>query len=251
VIRRPSSSHDHGAQDTDWTGTRTRAYRREHGRLTPNDVFDNEAFAGGSNIYISARDLDRWNRSFFGRATTELGFEQATVDGRGTGLTLLSWYRAGSAFWYLGHLQGFHALVFRDLATSDSIVFMTNNTLEPWLHHVILRSVRAMLDGREPESLEPPQLTARADLTSSELAGTWRLDDHTTLTIESEGPGVFVRYDTGVTYQAFPEGATRYYVPGLDLAFGFARDGRGQVSRIYASTQLAARWGVRRLPGAG
>jgi len=221
----------------DWPGIRTRGY--------PEDVFDNEAFVGGSNIYISARDLDRWNRTFFRRASTDPGFAHATVDEGRTGLTLLSWYRAGTAFWYLGHLQGFHALVFRDVQTTDSIVFVTNNSLEPWLHHMILRSVRALLDGGEPEPLELPRLAARASLIASELAATWRLGDRTTLTIESEGPEVFVRSATGVRYHAFPEGATRYYVPGLDLAFGFARDATGRVARVHASTQLAARWGVR------
>ncbi len=52
------------ARLSDFPGARTIGYRHIRGVREVNDVFDLEAFHGGSNIYISARDLHRWNSCF-------------------------------------------------------------------------------------------------------------------------------------------------------------------------------------------
>ena len=53
------------ARFADWPGVRTLGYRRAGDSLVVHDVFDNEGFYGGSNLYFSARDLHRWSRSFY------------------------------------------------------------------------------------------------------------------------------------------------------------------------------------------
>lgn len=235
----------------DWPGPRTRGYRRVGGRLVPHEVFDGEAFHGGSNIYLSARDLSRWNRSFLEAPllpAAELagGLTPARIAGRPSGLTLLSWYRAadGSAFWYCGHLEGFHDLVFRDLAADLSIVYVSNNTLAPWLHHAIVRAVRAIAAGRPAERLAVPRAVAPIG-DGAELAGTWTLDDGRRLRIDREGTALHVTPPEGVRYRMFPEDATSFYVPGLDLVVGVTRTRTGAVDRLRVSSNLGV-WSGRR-----
>lgn len=48
----------------DFPTVRSLGYRRVNGTLEVNDVFDGEGFHGGSNIYISARDLHNGTRPF-------------------------------------------------------------------------------------------------------------------------------------------------------------------------------------------
>lgn len=236
----------------DWPGARTRAYRRVGGRLVPHEVFDGEAFHGGSNIYVSARDLSRWNRSFVEASLLPPGaladgLTPARIAGRRSGLTLLSWYRADddSAFWYCGHLEGFHDLVFRDLAADLSIVFVSNNTLAPWLHHAIVRAIRAIVARRPAERLAvPPAMAAIGD--GAELAGAWTLEDGRVLRIERQGAALLVAPPGGVRYRMFPEDQTSFYVPGLDLVIGVTRTRAGAVDRLRVSSNLGIWWGRRR-----
>ena len=91
---------------SDFPGVRTIGYRRANGSLESNEVFDLEGFHGGSNVYISARDLHRWNMSFLvprllgARALSE-SLAHAKIGADLSGLTLGSWYRTddGDAFW--------------------------------------------------------------------------------------------------------------------------------------------------------
>jgi len=229
-----------------WPGARTRGYRRVNRRLVAHDVFDGEAFHGGSNIYISARDLGRWNRSFtegslLPRAALAAGLQPARIAGRPSGLTLLSWYRDGSAFWYCGHLEGFHDLVFRDLRAGVSIVYVSNNTLAPWLHQAIVRAVRALLAGGTPERLAIPTMSG---ITGADPTGTWILENRQSLRIERDGKALFAVPASGIRYRMFPEDRTSYYVPGLDLVIGVRRAGE-TVERLRVSSNLGVWWGRR------
>ena len=215
---------------------RTRGHRRVAGKLEPNEVFDFEAFHGGSNIYISARDLDRWNVSFLKRPVLDRAAE--IKEGR-TGLTLESWYHSpdDSAYWYNGHLQGFHDVVFRDVGAGISIVFVSNNTLEPWLHHQIVWAVRDILAGRPPERLALPAMTQIGN--AAAIIGSWMMDDGSTSTIEREGDVLLFRSPAGVGYQMFQVDRTSFYVPGQDLVVGLAGD------RLKLSSNLGVSWGRR------
>lgn len=225
----------------DFPGTRTLGYRREGGELVPNEVFDGEAFHGGSNLYISARDLHRWNAAFLGDrppldpAGSAQAHELARIGDGTSGLTLGSWYRApdGSAFWYSGHLQGFHAEVFRDARAGWSIVYVSNNTLEPWLQKAIVRAVRRVLAGDDVPPLRPPALDELPGDRSA-LAGEWRLPGEEPLAIRAAADHVSMER-AGVSYRMVPIGPRVLYVPGLDLLVGVDAGG------LHVESNLAER----------
>lgn len=230
---------------------RTLGYRRANGKLVVHDVFDYEAFAGGSNIYISARDLDRWNRAFLdgaalARAPHDAAHAYATIDGKNSALTLGSWYRTadGRASWYSGHLQGFHDEVFRDSATGRSIVYVSNNTIEPWLQKAIVRAVTAILDGGDPAPLVAP---VASDITRDQraaLAGRWLLDNGEAIEIENDGGRLFLLRE-GVRYAIVPVGPRWFYVPGVDSIIGFTLSPDGSPTGIHVSTNVDASSGRR------
>lgn len=212
----------------DFPGIRTRAYRRKGAARDPHDVFDLEAFHGGSNIYLSARDLHRWNASFFGAPPAA----RATIAGHRSGLDLGSWYPStgGLSFWYSGHLEGFHDEAFRDTSTRTSIVYVSNNTLAPWLQKAIVRDVRRLLAGEDVEVPREPAV----DEVSSVPQGAWILPHRGPITIEDSH---LVR--DGVRYRMFPADGRWFYAPGVDLMVAFAGD------RIYVASNVGEEWGER------
>jgi CubicO group peptidase (beta-lactamase class C family) len=235
----------------EFPGVRTLGYRHDGARTTLNDALDLEQFHGGSNIYISARDLAKWNASFIeGRVlpprALERALQAARVGSAPSGLTLGSWYRSadGSAFWYSGHLQGFHNEVFRDIRSGASIVYVSNNTVEPWLQKAIVRAVADVLAGGPGERLVPP---ATDDVSKNErvsLVGTWVMAKGERIVIQSSGETLQVER-FGVRYRIVQVAARAFYVPGLDLVLGFARRQDGSFDRIHVSTNVDEQWGER------
>ena len=217
------------ARFADFPGVRTLGYRA--GKLY--DVFDLEAFHGGSNIYFSARDLHRWNASFFDRSAPQA---LAKIGAGTSGLTLGSWYRSadGTMFSYAGHLQGFHDEAFRDMKTKLSIVYLSNNTLEPWMQHALVRGIRAILAGGTA-SAQPPAVDAVSKEDLLRLNGTWTLG----------GDKVVIKDGTierdGVVYRMFQIRPHAFYVPGLDLVLGFAND----LTRLHYSNHFEEGWAER------
>lgn len=234
----------------DFPKVRTLAYRRVAGKLVLHDVFDFEGFHGGSNIYISAQDLHRWNAVFFNsllfsRDELEQLLSVARVADRPSGLTLGSWYRTadGSAFWYSGHLEGFHTEVFRDMRRQLSIVYTSNNTIEPWLQKGLIRAMCRITIGKNPELAAPATEPVARDERRL-LEGRWVLQDGHVITIESTDSLAVVQ--NGVKYAMFPEGGMRaFYVPGLDLIVGFARGPDHSISKIHISSTIGDEWGSR------
>jgi CubicO group peptidase (beta-lactamase class C family) len=174
-----------------------------------NDVFDMEGFHGGSNIYISAADLFRWSASFFQRsllvdAELEELLEIARIGEAPSGLTLGSWYYApaGKAHWYSGHLQGFHSEVYRDEASRLSIVYMSNNTIEPWLQKALVRAVTAIMTGRNPPVLIPPGTDEVSKDERGGLAGRWVMSAGDAFSIETRRDGTFIER-AGVRYRMY------------------------------------------------
>ncbi|HEV8199608.1 MAG TPA: serine hydrolase domain-containing protein [Candidatus Polarisedimenticolia bacterium] len=237
----------------DFPGVRSLGYRRDGGRLLRNEVFEDEAFHGGSNLYISARDLDRWGASFLhaprlGPAAMGADLAPASVGGAASGLTLGSWYRSpdDGAFWYSGHLRGFHSEVFRDRRRGWSVVSTSNNTMDPWLQKGLVRAIVAALEGREPgdEVAIPPIETLTAEARAL-VAGRYLLPHGEALEVapaSDDGThATFVVTRGGVRYRAFPEGPASSYVPGLDLMLGFAR----HPPRMFVSSALESGWIAR------
>lgn len=231
---------------------RTLGYRRAGGRLELNDVFDLEGFHGGSNVYISAKDLHRWNLSFLRRpllppAALTRALEPAKVGNGISGLTLGSWYRSADrgAFWYSGHLQGFHSEVFRNVRSGISIVYVSNNTLEPWLQKGIVRAVVTVLE----QGTVPPVVAPATDPVSSKehasLAGRWMLPHGGDVVIARSGDTICIERE-GVRYRIVQITPRAFYVPGLDFVLGFARGTEGTLSRIRVESNVDEQWGSRR-----
>jgi len=207
----------------DFPGIRTMSYRNG----VVDDVFEDEAFHGGSNIYISARDLHRWNASLMAQPSPP----SARVNDHPSGLNLGSWYSGGDSFWYSGHLQGFHSVVFRNVRRRLSIVYVSNNTVEPWMQHGVIRAVNAILDGRS----DPPAPPAVRRITKDDyasLTGEWRMSDGETLLIDRDARHLFITRN-GVRYLIVQIDPKAFYVPGLDFITGFTDD-----DRLYVSTNL-------------
>ena len=225
----------------DFPGIRTLGYRGSGERRELHEVFDFEAFHGGSNIYLSARDLDRWNRSFFAAKDVQ---RPATIGSARSGLTLGSWYRAGDSFWYSGHLQAFHNEVFRDAARQESIVYVSNNTMEPWLQKAIVRAVRAVLHGEEVRPLVAPAVAAVAKEERGALAGRWLLPNGKAVVIGSAGSRIHVEHD-GVAYRIVPMSPAMFYVPGLDWLLATSGPPADPHSRLYVATNVDETWARR------
>lgn len=234
-------------------GVRTLGYRNVEGRPQVHDVFDLEEFHGGSNIYISARDLHRWNAGWMNRSWVDAhglapALEDARIAGEGSGLTLGSWYHDAerNAFSYAGHLQGFHSEVFRDLRSDLSIVYVSNNTLHPWLQHSIVRAIRAIAEGKAGSRPDPPDFDAIPKDERPLLAASWILPDGERLEIaHAEGQISLTRYR--VRYRMVQVEPKFFYVPGLDFMIGFHKDSSGIPASMTISSnfeELSARRGA-------
>ena len=234
---------------SEFPGVRTIGYRRVKGTHEPNEVFDLEGFHGGSNVYMSTRDLQRWSMSFLNRPVLSArplaeSLAYATIGAARSGLTLGSWYRTddGDAFWYSGHLQGFHSEAFRRVSAARSIVYMSNNTIDPWLQKGLVRAIEGVLNGREQRAIEPPVFEAFAAASHPSLAGQWRMSDGRSWTIESSPRLAISR--GAVRYPIFPVG-TAFYAPGLDVIIGFNKGPDGSLSRIQVSSNVEEQSGSR------
>lgn len=222
-----TSAYLRPARLADFPGVRTKGYAWSGGTWILNEVFEDEAFHGGSNLYLSTRDLDRWNAYLLGEPQPPEALQRARIGDRTSGLSYGSWYQAnsGDLAWYAGHLQGFHTRLVRERSSGISIVYTTNSTIAAWLQPAIIRAVRDVLAGKEPEPLVVPEVTALARTDLAEVSGTWTLSDGSMLTTEVRNDALFVR-EEGVTYPAFPAGSGFYYVPGQDLWLAYRRSDR-------------------------
>ena len=246
-----SSAFLRPARLADFPGVRTRGYRRAGGGLEPHEVFDFEGFHGGSNLYLSARDLHRWSAAFLdrsrlGEATLARLHEPARIGGRTSGLTLGSWYRdaEAKAFSYAGHLQGFHDEAYRDTRTGLSVVYVSNNTLAPWLQHALVRTLAAAAEGRPAPPLAPPATDAVDTGAPQRLAGEWRLEGGGAVSVVAASDRLSMVSD-GVAYRMVQVDPRTFYVPGLDFMVGFAGGPEGAPARIHVESNFAARWGTR------
>jgi len=236
----------------DFPEPRTLGYRRSEGALVRNEVFDFEAFHGGSNVYISVSDLHRWNVSFIenrllAAGTSAAAHHYAIVNGMQSALTLGNWYRTddGSAYWYSGHLQGFHSEVFRDVAHKHSIVYTSNNTIDSWMQKSLVRAIQAIVAGRDPGRVEAPVVDDVQKEERPSLAGEWRMDDGSTRTIDNAA-GYLRFMHNGIGYRMVQVKRNMFYVPGLDPMIGFVKGPDGAFARIVVSSNVDVRWGNRR-----
>ncbi|HAV61341.1 MAG TPA: hypothetical protein DCY13_03145, partial [Verrucomicrobiales bacterium] len=229
------------ARFADWTGTRTEGFRWSEGRLEPLDVADNEGFYGGSNVYLSVRDLHRWNTSFLtqpvvAQATLRAGLEPfAYATGRQSRLGLLSWYVSedGTQYWYSGHLQGFYSLAFRDTKTGHSIAYVSNANTPMWLRPLLVIHLRDLLAGREPGALEPPA-RERIDVTDwPQLAGDYDVEGIGHVQLNAREGRLLCRGPNGIAYRVFPVAPDVLVVPGLDAWLWFTPADGSRHGRLH------------------
>jgi CubicO group peptidase (beta-lactamase class C family) len=256
------------ARFTDWPGVRTLGYRRDGDSLVVHDVFDNEGFYGGSNLYYSARDLHRWSRSFYTRSVLSararaMGERAATLGDRRTGIIgrsaidWLSWYYHPGArrFHYPGALQGFWSSVYRDDEQRYSIIYVSNNSMPQWLRPWLTRALIDIVEGRVSEALETPSFLAVKGDDLSVAAGRFRVTGVGTVRLTTRGGQLYVRVNDQLEYRSFDVGDNVRYVPGLDAWFGFpattsngasaARRGDERFSRLRWTSIFAFGDGVR------
>jgi CubicO group peptidase (beta-lactamase class C family) len=218
----------------DWKGIRTLSYRRDGGALVLHDVFDNEGFYGGGNLYVSARELARWSESFYLRPVLDkrrlaAGYEapvlrdQRTGEGGSSGINLLSWYDSerGHRYHYPGSHQGFWNSAYRDEDRRYSVVYVSNNSIPQWLRPLLTRALIGTMEGRTPGPVDMPAFAnvRREDLRS--IAGTFLVEGVGTARIAERDRQLYLRIEDGLEYPAYPVTDGQVYVPGLDLWIGF------------------------------
>ena len=245
------------ARLSDWPGVRTLSYRRSGDTLVLHEVFDNEGFYGGSNLYFSARDLHRWSRSFYtrpvlsptalarGAAAATLSDPEAGTGGR-SALNLLSWYWHPRArrYHYPGSLQGFWGSVYRDEDRGYSIVYLSNNGMPQWLRPLLTRALIDVMEGRRPAPIVPPTYAALPARDGAAGAGRYVVDRVGVVTLEARAGRLFTRIGHGIEYPTVPVGDGQLYVPGLDVWIGFPLDAGSAAS---GSGSGGAPSGFRRL----
>ena len=228
----------------DFPGVRTLGYRRVNDKRELNDVFEGEGFHGGSNVYISARDLHRWNTSFLTAPVLEpaalaSALEFARIGLAASGLTQGNWYREadGSTFWYSGHLQGFHSEVFRDVRARRSIVYVSNNTMQSWLQKALVRAIDAILEGADAPAMDAPAVDDVAPEDLALVTGTWKAESEPA-TIARTGDHLSLMHN-GVAYRMVQVERRMFYVPGLDYMVGFAKNPSGAFTKLYLASNVS------------
>ncbi|MGI9626342.1 MAG: serine hydrolase domain-containing protein, partial [Longimicrobiales bacterium] len=225
------------ARLSDWSGPRTMSYRTVGDSLVPFDIWDNEAFYGSSNLYLSARDLGRWASAWIaGRVLPEpvrgsaKGVPQF-ANGERSALNRGNWYydEVTGPYYFNGHLRGFHHTVYWDSKSGLSVVWVTN-VLEPRPNPQLLtRALVRIAEGEfnSSENLEwfgPPD--SIAEWTS--IHGTFDVAGLGLVTVSPSDIGASIRIDDGSEFDGYP--SQTLYLPAFDAEVGFSelRDGRFQ-----------------------
>jgi CubicO group peptidase (beta-lactamase class C family) len=237
------------ARFADWPGVRTRGYRRTAEGWKDHDAYDLEGFHGAANIYLSARDLQRWMagyRRVVGAEVVRAALAPARLDdGRATGMTLGNWFASadGTRRYYTGHHNGFHNFGYADDARGLFIAWVANDAPPAWLQPALGRALIALAEGREPERLvAPPAADPNVD-----PAGTYRVPEVGDVAVQRDGERLRVQW-RGVTYQAFAVARGVHYVPGLDAMLRFSAAPDGSVTMALDSVYVVAPAVARRGP---
>ncbi|HEU0223966.1 MAG TPA: serine hydrolase domain-containing protein [Steroidobacteraceae bacterium] len=222
----------------DWPGVRTLGYRWRDGGWQVVDVFDMEAFVGGSNVYFSVADLSRWaSANARGPAIAPGAFaagqQRPLIGGQPSPITGLGWYCDGSVnhCYYTGSINAFHGLAYWDRDRVETVAFISNSAMPPWTAITLQRNLVAVLAGQPAEAAPPPEFISFDAAATATLAGTWRADELGELTISATGAGLRLRAGAGLEFDMFRASPEVFYVPGLDYWIGFT--GAGSPSAMH------------------
>jgi CubicO group peptidase (beta-lactamase class C family) len=231
----------------DWPGARTLGYRWRDGAWVPFDVFDMEAFRGGSNIYFSAADLGRWGAAnaagtALPAAVYEAGQRRTEVAGQPTGLTGLNWYcdEAQLRCYYTGDLNAFYSFVYWDRVRNESVAFVSNSTLPAWRRPALARGLVDALAEQPARANVRAQFERFSPDTQSAIAGTYAAAGFGPAVLSKGAEGMRLRIGDDVEYDMFLVAADTFYVPGLDywLAFTGTPPTAMHLSSMFVDTVL-------------
>lgn len=213
----------------DWPGVRTMGYRWRDGDWQVVDVFDNEAFIGGSNVYFSAADLSRWASAHasgpaIAPGAMAAGQRRSLIGGTPSPITGLSWYcdDAGARCYYTGSINAFHGFAYWDLDRDESVAFISNASTPPWEIITLQRNLAAALAGQPVQAEDPVTFLRVDDSNRQSLAGTWTAEGLGGLTVSATESGLRLRVGSGLEFDAFQVSPEIFYVPGADYWIGFS-----------------------------
>ncbi len=229
---------------SDWIGVRTLGYRWRDSSWVRFDVFDMEAFWGGSNIYFSAMDLSRWasahsSGTALPAAVFEAGLLPAKLGGVESGLSGLNWYcdEARTRCYYSGDLNAFYSFVYWDRARDESVVYASNSTIPPWRRGWLVRELKDALAG-QPGQVSPPVRFVPLDPKDlAAVVGVYENKDFGSITLRKGAQGLRARVADGLEYDLFPVGDGVLYLPGMDLWLRFS--GGMPPSTLHVRSALA------------
>ena len=123
-------------------------------------------------------------------------------------------------------------------------MYVSNNTLEPWLQKALVRAIRSILAGREVPPLAAPAIDDIARDSYGTLIGRWVTSDGERLTVERSGDHLALGWKA-VSYRMVQVDHRTFYVPGADVMVGFGGSSVGAPARLYVSSALDERWSAR------
>ena len=236
----------------DFPQPRTLGHRWADTAWVVADVFDNEAFIGGSNVYFSALDLARWvgahaTGSALPSAVRLLGEPRPIIDGHPSAINGLSWYCDDSAArcHYTGAINAFHSLAYWDRARGEAVAMLSNSDLAPWTLITLQRALVAVLAGHEPDRTPQPVFIAVDDARRNAVVGRYVAPGGDTIRVRDSRDGLRLRLGSGLDFDVFHITPDMFYVPGLDYFVGFSDD--TDALRIHVRSMFVD-FAVRRIP---
>lgn len=239
---------------SDWPQARTLGFRSSLRGAEIFDVFDNEAFYGGSNIYVSVRDLHAWasawaHRRVLPAPVIENALEAARIGADVSAITLSSWYCAPARerCYYTGHHQGFFSFVYWDASRDLTVVFVSNNTMAPPLQPWLMRTLIAFAEARDREPM-PFASPDALEIDFDRVSGRYRLSDIGDVRIGADEGGAMMAVDDGPRYQLYQVGHGILYAPGVDAYLSFESFDGGANQRLRWTSVFTKGAGLRLPP---
>ncbi len=228
---RMDSAFARPARFVEWPGPRTLGYRWSDTAWVVKDVFDNEGFIGGSNVYASALDLALWAAANAAgtavpHAVLERGQEHPVIDGHPSPITGLSWYCDDShaRCQYSGAINAFHSLAYWDREHRTAVSMVSNSDLTPWALITLQRDLVAALEGREPITPPRPDFLQARTAALDEFVGQYAAPNGHLIAVSAASTGLRLRENGGLEFDVFQVSTDTFYVPGLDYFLGFSDD---------------------------
>jgi D-alanyl-D-alanine carboxypeptidase len=215
----------------EFPGPRTMGHRWADSAWAIVDVFDNEAFIGGSNVYFSVLDLAHWAGAHAAGtalppAVMELGQAHPIIDGRPSPITGLSWYcdEPKARCHYSGAINAFHSLAYWDRARGEAVAMVSNSDLAPWTLITLQRDLVAALEGREPDRSPRPAFVPVDEARRARVAGRYAVPGGETITVTDSPEGLRLRIGDGLDFNLFHVAPDAFYSPAFDSVIGFSGD---------------------------